>query len=138
MNKIVSTGGSNCPDRINHHTDEGMELHGSPAAPIRIEETRPAHMVRWEYEHIDRILTLPRRCIQSLAHANGRWLDRIVVRDANFRHHAFYFDVTEKLAVETKEIQAAVDNLKKNRDRLSPTEQEMLEAIEQDEKKRGS
>ncbi len=111
-----------------------MERHGSPQAPIKIDEKRPERAVRWEYEQIDRALMLPKRCLQSLVMEDGRSMDRIVVRDAGFKHHVFYFDVTEKLAVETKQIGDVIENMKRNRDKLSPEDREMLKAIEESER----
>jgi len=115
-----------------------MVRHGSPESPIKIEDSRQERYVPWEYEHIDRHVTLPRRCLQGLCEAGGRFLDRIVVRDAGFKHHVFYFDVTEPMAAGLKKIKDGLEDMKKNRDKLSPKDRQMLEAIEQDERKRGS
>lgn len=136
MKNIAGTG-NGCPEPMDHHKDDGMERHGSPQAPIKIEERHPDRAVRWEYEQIDRVLMLPKRCLQSLVMEDGRSMDRIVVRDAGFKHHVFYFDVTDKLAAETNQIKDVIENLKKNRDKLSPEDRELLAAIEKDEKKFG-
>lgn len=133
MKPVAGTGNS-CPEPVDHHKDEGMERHGSPEAPMKIEERRPERAVRWEYEQIDRALTLPKRCMQSLVMSNSRSLDRIVVRDAGFKHHVFYFDVTDKLQAETKQIGDFVEQMKKNRDRLSPEDRKLLADIEESER----
>jgi hypothetical protein len=136
MTIVAGTLGS-CPEKIDHHKDGGMEMHGSPEEPIQIEESRKELGVRWEYQHIDRTLMLPKRCVQSLIMKDGKSLDRIVVRDAAFRHHVFYFDVTGALAAGTRQFADVIENLKKNRDKLSPEAREMLAEIERDEKRLG-
>jgi len=124
-----------CPDNnIDHAKDEGMELHGSVEAPIKVLELRQDRYVPWEYGHIDGKITLPKRCLQVLIEKNGRRIDRIVIRDAGFNHHVFYFDVTEPLDVLRKQLEATIERMRRRRGGLTPKEQRLLDAVDRHRK----
>jgi hypothetical protein len=124
-----------CPDNgVDHNKDDGMQIHGSREAPIKVLETRQDKYVAWEYRYIDGQLVLPRRCLQVLIDKEGRRIDRIVMRDACFNHHVFYFDVTEQLDVLRKQLDVAIERMRQNRAGLSPEDRALLDAVDRNRK----
>jgi hypothetical protein len=106
---------TNCPDKkVDHQSDIGMIVHGSKEGPLRIDEPKFSRQIQWEYAQIGRELGFHRVCGQSLLNPGKTFADRIVVRTASGTHHAFYYDVTEKILSEGKELVAAYEAMKKD------------------------
>lgn len=121
-----------CPDKkIDHQSDIGMIVHGSKEGPLRIDEPKFSRQIQWEYAQIGRELGFHHVCGQALLGVEKTFVDRIVARTASGTHHAFYYDVTEKILGEGKEIQAAYEAMK-NDPNLDP---EMRKIIEEDERR---
>lgn len=126
-----------CPNEIVHEKDEGMILHGTREAPIPVPDKRDEFYVESEYEEIGRVLGFHHLCTHSLLKIEGKTIDRNVAREANGKHHVFYFDVSEPFDAGIKVLQAAVDDMKKNRAKLPPEKLRLLEDIERSEEANG-
>lgn len=121
-----------CQDKkVDHQSDIGMIVHGSKAGPLRIDEPKFSRQIQWEYAQIGRELGFHHVCGQALLTIEKTFVDRIVARTASGTHHAFYYDVTEKILGEGAEIQKAYEAMKKDPN-LDP---EMRKIIEEDERR---
>ncbi len=128
---------TNCPDKkVDHQSDVGMIVHGSKEGPLRIDEPQFSKQIQWEYAQIGRELGFHRVCGQALLHVGKVMMDRIVARTASGTHHAFYYDVTEKILAEGKELRAAYEAMKSDPN-LDPETRKQIEEFERREQERG-
>lgn len=123
---------NNCSG-IDHSKDEGAQTHGTREAPLPVPDPRLDRYVESEYEEMGRVLGFYHRCFHALLKIDGKMIDRNVAREANGKHHVFYFDIDRQFREQGDKIRATVERLKKNRLRLSPKEKQLLEAIERSE-----
>lgn len=125
-----------CPNKaIDHHLDADMAPHGSKAHPIQIAEPQHSKQIQWEYSYIAGKLPVHHVCGQELLQVDLKMLDRIVARTASGQHHAFYFDVTQKILTEGSELQKAYEKMKKDPN-LDPEMKKLIEAEEKREAER--
>lgn len=128
---------TNCPNRkIDHQSDVNMIVHGSKEGPLRIDEPRFSRQIQWEYSQIGRELGFHHVCGQALLSVEKTFVDRIVARTAAGTHHAFYYDVTEKILGEGEEIRKAYEAMK-NDPNLDPEMKKMIEEDELRQRERG-
>lgn len=123
-----------CPNKlIDHQVDADMATHGSKVLPLPIAERRHSQQIQWEYGYIAGKLGRHDVCGQELLKTETKMLDRVVARTSKGQHHAFYFDVTQKILAEGAELQKAYEDMKKDPN-LDP---EMKKLMDEDEKKEG-
>lgn len=82
--------------------------HGSLAEPIKVTEARykKSEYTRWCSAYIDRNTTLCKKTKQSLHKpAPGVYVDEIHVREANGTESVFWFDISDALNAEQKELE---------------------------------
>jgi hypothetical protein len=132
----VQLNTSKCPSDLDHAKDAGMEMHGTREAPIPVSDKRVEHYVPSEYAEMGRKLGFHHICHHALLKIDGKTVDRNVAREANGKHHVFYFDVSEPYATSGKQMEDFIAELKRRRLRLNPREKQLLEMIEADEKAR--
>ena len=126
-----------CPSGIGHEKDDGMVLHGTREAPLPVPDKRDEFYVESEYEEIGRVLGFHHLCTHALLKVDGKTIDRNVAREANGKHHVFYFDVSEPFKAGIAVYQAKIDDMKKNRAKLPPAQLRLLEDIERSEDANG-
>jgi hypothetical protein len=111
MELVVSAPFGCSSHGVPHEDDEGKELHGSMDKPIPVDDTRAGHYVKWEYEHMGRVLPPFNRCYQQLFEDREKSprvsVDRLVVRDISGKHHVFYFDVSIPINTDLQEMEKA-------------------------------
>lgn len=88
--------------------------HGSLKEPIKVTENRTAkgEYIKWQTAYIDRRTCLARKQKQSLHKpAPGVYVDEVLVREANFTEHVFWFDVSDAMNTEQKVLDEAQKGL---------------------------
>ena len=107
-------------------SDSDAIQHGSKESPIQIQEKDTNRQVGWEYEHIRRTIGPYKFYGQALLLVGTKHLDLVTVLDRSGKAHKFYFDISQKLDKEGKELERAWEEMKKHPEKLPPELRSLL------------